>query len=75
MGNVIERQEWRAGQALADPLRHVRTRDRIEHAPHEGERHVGSLQCGHPALAVDRAVADVASEAVGDRLATAGSMS
>jgi hypothetical protein len=53
----------------------VRTRDRIEHAPHEGERHVGSLQCGHPALAVDRAVADVASEAVGDRLATAGSMS
>ena len=42
--DVLERAEWRLRQALADPLRHVYARHRVEHPPDERQRDVGSLE-------------------------------
>src|SRR5205823_6181251 len=69
VGDIVERAHGSAGQALADPLGHVGARDRVEHPPHEGERHVGPLQRLDPAPAVVLAVAYVADQQVSDPVA------
>ena len=64
--DILQRAHGGAGQALADALGHVRAGDRVQHAPHERERHVRLLQRPHPTIAVPFAVAYVADQKVGD---------
>ena len=41
--DVLQREQRRVGQTLADALRHVRAGDRVEHPPHKRNRHAGAL--------------------------------
>lgn len=52
-------------------IRDVRAGDWVEHPPHEGERDVGRLERGDPALGMAHAIAHVTDQAVRDQLATA----
>src|SRR3954451_9935594 len=62
MRNVLQRRERRVGESLSDALGHVRTRNRVEHSPDEGQRYIGRLEYLRPALGVLAAVLDVADQ-------------
>src|SRR5215203_1353821 len=62
MRNVLQRRERRVRESLSDALGHVRTGNRVEHSPDEGQRYVGCLEYLRPALGVLAAVLDVADQ-------------
>src|SRR3954451_2152377 len=62
MPNVLQRREWCVRESLADALGHVRTGDRVEPSPDEGQRYIGRLEYLCPALGVLEAVLDVADQ-------------
>src|SRR3954469_11974523 len=62
MGDVLQRRDRWVREALTDALGHVRTGDRVEHSPDEGQRYIGRLEHLRPALGVLAAVLDVADQ-------------
>src|SRR3954468_19938651 len=62
MRNVLQRRERCIRESLSDALGHVRTGNRGEHSPDEGQRYVGRLEYLRPALGVLAAVLDVADQ-------------
>src|SRR3954468_21064696 len=62
MRNVLQRRERCVRESLSDARGHVRTGNRVEHSPDEGQPYIGRLEYLGPALGVLAAVLDVADQ-------------
>src|SRR3954466_16116753 len=62
MRNVLQRRERCVRESLSDAIGHVRTGNRVEHSPDEGQPYIGRLEYLRPALGVRAAVLDVADQ-------------